>query len=124
MTIFMVGILFVVAATTASVRSGPGAMACVFPLLFRKTLPNTGARVKPAFPSAAVPLASLRMRDRPQNNRGQDYPRIRPGDDGWQRTLWAMVGIQFVMTAAINFLSPIIPLMLPQLGVETVEGVD
>jgi MFS transporter, DHA1 family, multidrug resistance protein len=64
------------------------------------------------------------MRDRPQNNRGQDYPRIRPGDDGWQRTLWAMVGIQFVMTAAINFLSPIIPLMLPQLGVETVEGVD
>jgi DHA1 family multidrug resistance protein-like MFS transporter len=64
------------------------------------------------------------MRDRPQNNRGQDNPRIRPGDDGWQRTLWAMVGIQFVMTAAINFLSPIIPLMLPQLGVETVEGVD
>jgi DHA1 family multidrug resistance protein-like MFS transporter len=35
-----------------------------------------------------------------------------------------MVGIQFVMTAAVNFLSPIIPLMLPQLGVQTVEGVD
>jgi DHA1 family multidrug resistance protein-like MFS transporter len=35
-----------------------------------------------------------------------------------------MVGIQFIMTAAINFLSPIIPLMLPQLGVQTVEGVD
>jgi DHA1 family multidrug resistance protein-like MFS transporter len=35
-----------------------------------------------------------------------------------------MVGIQFVMTAAINFLSPIIPLMLPQLGVRTAEGVD
>jgi DHA1 family multidrug resistance protein-like MFS transporter len=51
------------------------------------------------------------------------YPRLRPGDTGWQRTLWAMVGIQFVMTAAINFLSPIIPLMLPQLGVETAEGV-
>ncbi|MEA2737861.1 MAG: transporter, family, multidrug resistance protein [Acetobacteraceae bacterium] len=59
-----------------------------------------------------------------KNNAGQDNPRIRPSDDGWQRTLWAMVGIQFVMTAAINFLSPIIPLMLPQLGVETVEGVD
>ena len=43
---------------------------------------------------------------------------------GWQRTLWAMVGIQFVMTGAINFLSPIIPLMLPQLGVHTIEGVD
>ncbi|MDR3530597.1 MAG: MFS transporter [Rhodopila sp.] len=64
------------------------------------------------------------MRDAPDNNTGQDYPRLRPGDKGWQRTLWAMVGIQFVMTAAINFLSPIIPLMLPKLGVETVEGVD
>ncbi len=42
----------------------------------------------------------------------QDYPKLRPGDTGWQRTLWAMVGIQFVMTAAISFLSPIIPLML------------
>jgi DHA1 family multidrug resistance protein-like MFS transporter len=48
-----------------------------------------------------------------------------PASDGqWQRTLWAMVGIQFVMTAAINFLSPIIPLMLPQLGIQTTEGVD
>ncbi len=45
-------------------------------------------------------------------------------DQGWQRTLWAMVGIQFVMTAAMSFLSPIIPLMLPQLGVHTAEGVD
>ncbi len=49
---------------------------------------------------------------------------MRPSEGDWQRTLWAMVGIQFVMTAAINFLSPIIPLMLPQLGVETIEGVD
>ncbi len=51
-------------------------------------------------------------------------PRIPPPSTEWQRTLWAMVGIQFVMTAAINFLSPIIPLMLPQLGVRTAEGVD
>lgn len=51
-------------------------------------------------------------------------PRIRPSDTGWQRTLWAMVGIQFIMTASISFLSPIIPLMLPQLGVNTSEGVD
>jgi len=35
-----------------------------------------------------------------------------------------MVGIQFVMTASISFLSPIIPLILPELGVTTVEGVD
>lgn len=50
--------------------------------------------------------------------------RSRISEAQWQRTLWAMVGIQCVMTAAINFLSPIIPLMLPQLGVGTKEGVD
>ncbi|HET6605081.1 MAG TPA: MFS transporter [Rhodopila sp.] len=49
---------------------------------------------------------------------------VPPDTATWQRTLWAMVGIQFVMTAAINFLSPIIPLMLPGLGVKTTEGVD
>ena len=64
------------------------------------------------------------MTDAPENITGQDIIRPRPGDTGWQRTLWAMVGIQFVMTAAINFLSPIIPLMLPQLGVETMRGVE
>jgi DHA1 family multidrug resistance protein-like MFS transporter len=65
------------------------------------------------------------MRKTFNNDMGRDarYPRLRPADTGWQRTLWAMVGIQFVMTAAINFLSPIIPLMLPELGVETAEGV-
>ncbi len=51
-------------------------------------------------------------------------PQGRPEEQDWQRTLWAMVGIQFVMTAAINFLSPIIPLMLPQLGVETTKAID
>jgi MFS transporter, DHA1 family, multidrug resistance protein len=65
------------------------------------------------------------MRKAPDKLTGSDppYPHLRPGDTGWQRTLWAMVGIQFVMTAAINFLTPIIPLMLPQLGVETAEGI-
>jgi DHA1 family multidrug resistance protein-like MFS transporter len=42
----------------------------------------------------------------------------------WQRTLWAMVGIQFVMTAAFSMLSPIMPLFLPVLGVETPAGID
>jgi DHA1 family multidrug resistance protein-like MFS transporter len=41
----------------------------------------------------------------------------------WQRTLWAMVGIQFIMTMSVSFLSPIIPLILPELGVESVEAV-
>ena len=35
-----------------------------------------------------------------------------------------MVGIQFVMTGSMSFLSPIIPLMLPDLGVHSVEGID
>jgi DHA1 family multidrug resistance protein-like MFS transporter len=69
------------------------------------------------------------MSKAPEHNAVQNYPRLRPslergGDPGWQRTLWAMVGIQFVMTGAVNFLSPIIPLMLPRLGVETIQGVD
>jgi MFS transporter, DHA1 family, multidrug resistance protein len=51
-------------------------------------------------------------------------PRVKTEDGEWQRTLWAMVGIQFVMTASISFLSPIIPLMLPQLGVTSIEAID
>jgi MFS transporter, DHA1 family, multidrug resistance protein len=42
----------------------------------------------------------------------------------WRQTLWAMVGIQFVMTVANSMLSPIMPLFLPVLGVKTEAGVD
>jgi MFS transporter, DHA1 family, multidrug resistance protein len=41
----------------------------------------------------------------------------------WQVTLWAMVGIQFIMTMSFSFLSPIMPLFLPQLGVNTDAGI-
>jgi MFS transporter, DHA1 family, multidrug resistance protein len=41
----------------------------------------------------------------------------------WQRTLWAMVGIQFVMTMAFSMLSPIMPLFLPVLGVKSASAV-
>jgi DHA1 family multidrug resistance protein-like MFS transporter len=47
-----------------------------------------------------------------------------PEHTEWRRTLWAMVGIQFLMTGSFSFLSPIVPLMLPGLGVTTVQGVD
>src|SRR5260370_16876006 len=46
------------------------------------------------------------------------------GDSQWQRTLWAMVGIQFIMTGAFSVLGPIMPLLLPELGVETASAVD
>jgi DHA1 family multidrug resistance protein-like MFS transporter len=45
-------------------------------------------------------------------------------DRHWQVTLWAMVGIQFIMTMAFSFLSPIMPLFLPKLGVTTEAGID
>src|SRR5947199_1928931 len=41
----------------------------------------------------------------------------------WQQTLWAMVGIQFVMTMAFSMLTPIMPLFLPALGVETASAI-
>jgi len=43
---------------------------------------------------------------------------------GWQRTLWAMVGIQLVNTMAFSVLTPIMPLFLPVLGVETARAID
>ena len=46
------------------------------------------------------------------------------GTSRWQVTLWAMVGIQFIMTMAFSFLSPIMPLFLPELGVTTEAGID
>ena len=46
------------------------------------------------------------------------------GEPQWQRTLWAMVGVQFIMTMAFSVLSPIMPLLLPELGVETESAVD
>jgi DHA1 family multidrug resistance protein-like MFS transporter len=42
----------------------------------------------------------------------------------WQNTLWAMVGVQFVMTMAFSMLTPIMPLLLPELGVKTAAGID
>ncbi len=50
-------------------------------------------------------------------------PALPPSSETWKRTLWAMVAIQFVMTCSVSFLTPIIPLMLPELGVDSVEAV-
>ncbi len=50
---------------------------------------------------------------------------MREGDGPpWQRTLWTMVGVQFVMSMAFSILSPIMPLFLPQLGVVSPAAVD
>jgi len=42
----------------------------------------------------------------------------------WQRTMWAMVGIQFIMTMSFSILSPIMPLFLPKLGVTRPAQID
>ena len=47
-----------------------------------------------------------------------------PSFDGWVRTLWVMVGIQFIMTLSFTVLSPILPLFLPQLGVHDAAAID
>jgi DHA1 family multidrug resistance protein-like MFS transporter len=44
--------------------------------------------------------------------------------DEWSRTLWVMVGIQFVMTLSFTVLSPILPLFLPELGVRAPAAID
>ncbi len=50
---------------------------------------------------------------------------LRQHPDGqWQRTLWAMVGIQFVMTMSFSMLTPIMPLFLPVLGVQSESAID
>jgi MFS transporter len=54
-----------------------------------------------------------------ENTAGTDTSAAVP----WQRTWWAMVGIQFVMTAAFSMLSPIMPLFLPVLGVSSAGAV-
>jgi DHA1 family multidrug resistance protein-like MFS transporter len=40
------------------------------------------------------------------------------------RTLWLMVAVQFTMSSAITVLSPILPLFLPEIGVESPEAVQ
>ncbi len=45
------------------------------------------------------------------------------GDSGpaereiWARTLWSMVGIQFMMSLALTAIAPVLPIFLPQIGV-------
>ncbi|MGE0225997.1 MAG: MFS transporter [Acetobacteraceae bacterium] len=42
----------------------------------------------------------------------------------WQRTLWAMVAVQFVMSIAFSIVAPIMPLFLPDLGVRSESAIN
>jgi MFS transporter, DHA1 family, multidrug resistance protein len=60
-----------------------------------------------------------------QRNRGIDRMDVTDGSETqhWQRTLWTMVGVQFVMSISFSILSPIMPLFLPELGVFSRDAV-
>jgi len=48
----------------------------------------------------------------------------RDGGHGWSVTLWSMVGIQFMMSLALTVIGPILPVFLPQIGVEDRSAVE
>lgn len=71
-------------------------------------------------------LATRRRRDKP----GAVDPRaaapsettpspaeLPDGHPAWRRTLWSMVGVQFIMSLSVTVMAPILPLFLPQIGV-------
>jgi MFS transporter, DHA1 family, multidrug resistance protein len=60
----------------------------------------------------------------PPEPAGDSAPPTLHAATNWQRTLWAMVGIQFIMTMSFSFLTPIMPLFLPVLGVHTEAAID
>ena len=64
------------------------------------------------------------MMDASRQTPGPDRADDATAASHWQTTLWAMVGIQFIMTMSFSFLSPIMPLFLPELGVTTEAGID
>lgn len=48
-----------------------------------------------------------------QSDTGED------GSPAWRVTLWTMVAVQVIMTLSFTFHSPVLPLFLPELGVQT-----
>jgi DHA1 family multidrug resistance protein-like MFS transporter len=55
---------------------------------------------------------------------GEQTETAAEGTPEWRVTLWAMVMVQLVMSMAFTFLSPVMPLFLPVLGVQSASAVD
>lgn len=65
------------------------------------------------------------MADQPATDgAGETQAVAEAGAANWRYTLWVMVGIQFVNTMANSALTPIMPLFLPQLGVQSEAAID
>ena len=71
-----------------------------------------------SFRGDSVAMAELRAGEETQTAEEGGYAAQ------WRSTLWAMVAVQFVMTMAFSMLTPIMPLLLPDLGVQTAAGID
>src|SRR5437763_11581564 len=80
-------------------------------------------------PAAACELREWRalVSEPRQTSAAEEGPSIAGEEAGaaahWRQTLWAMVAIQFVMTMAFSMLTPIMPLFLPVLGVESASAI-
>ena len=46
------------------------------------------------------------------------------GGPRWSVTLWSMVGIQFMMSLALTVIGPILPVFLPQIGIEDRSAIE
>jgi DHA1 family multidrug resistance protein-like MFS transporter len=62
-------------------------------------------------------------------NPGSSDKPVEPRDEQeesphWQHTMWAMVVVQLVISAAFSMLAPIMPLFLPELGVTAPRQID
>jgi DHA1 family multidrug resistance protein-like MFS transporter len=54
----------------------------------------------------------------------QSDPKPAGREDSWMRTLFLMVAVQFVMSLSLGSTSPILPLYLQDLGIDTPSAVD
>ena len=79
-----------------------------------------GAGIAAAAPAGQAGEAG---RGPPSGSAGTGPPSTEPASTGsaanWRQTLWAMVAIQFVTAMANSVLTPIMPLFLPELGVDS-----
>ena len=64
------------------------------------------------------------MSENDRKDEGRERSREDEGSPEWKVTLWAMVAVQLIMSAAFTFLSPVLPLFLPHLGVSNLGEVE
>ena len=87
-----------------------------------KVSPFDAAHERPSCRGAARRGASRRTRGGAARSGKHATHTASRAAANWRQTLWAMVAIQFIMTMAFSVLTPIMPLLLPELGVQSEAG--